>query len=396
MASLKKHLTLSTIAPFTAVALASLMVVGCTKTAIKPEKHEPTKLVKLAHAQNVLQPIFHVDVGGEVKKDPLNLQIAYAADNVFIASRKGELMAFDATSGKRLWLVKVGDEIMGGVAYDQATHTLVVTTRQGLVQAFNATNGERLWQKQLSGTVLTPAIFADNRVLLSANDGVLYGLSLQTGQSIWQFGTQVPAISIRGTAKPVLLNANTALFATADGRIHAINAQTGIPEWSRRVGVAVGTSEVERMRDVDGSPVIDKNQLFAISYSGQMVAINLATGDLMFVKEASSLRSLTVTDNAVIATTLDGKVLAFDRQQGDLLWENDELLYRRLTNPVAFDDNLAVGDLDGVVHVLDARTGHIVSRVQTKGALISLHKNNGKLMTQSISGHVTIWQILRP
>jgi len=261
--------------------------------------------------------------------------------------------------------------------------------------AFDSTTGAKRWQQQLSGTVLTSALITNNRVILSANDGFLHGLSLQTGQPVWQFATQVPAISVRGSAAPTLLDNKTALLATADGRLHAVTTDSGLPQWSRRVGVGTGSSEVERMSDVDGTPIVDKNQLFAVSYSGQLLGIDLASRQVMFVKEMASLKSLAVNNQQVIATSLDGKVAAYDRNTGEMLWESEELAYRHLTNPVMIGNYIAVGDLDGVVHLFDPASGKIVSRVETKGALSSLQVQGSRLMTQSTSGQVAIWQLAR-
>jgi outer membrane protein assembly factor BamB len=149
------------------------------------------------------------------------------------------------------------------------------------------------------------------------------------------------------------------------------------------------------MSDVDGTPIVDKNQLFAVSYSGQLLGIDLATRQVMFVNEFASLKSLAVNNQQVIATGLDGKVAAYDRNSGAVLWESEELAYRHLTNPVMIGNYIAVGDLDGVVHLFDPASGKIVSRVQTKGALSSLQVQGSRLMTQSTSGQVAIWQLAR-
>ena len=71
------------------------------------------------------------------------------------------------------------------------------------------------------------------------------------------------------------------------------------------------------------------------------------------------------------------------------------MAYRDLTNPVMIGNYIAVGDLDGVVHLFDPASGKIVSRVQTKGALSSLQVQGSRLMTQSTSGQVAIWQLAR-
>lgn len=391
-----KAKTLKTTAMHVAVlAVMSTAVIGCNR-GIKPVVNEPVKLVQIAQPISVLQPVFSTDVGNKKasKKDPLDLQVGYANGQIVTASRGGDLTGFNS-AGERVWSVQAGDQITGGVALDALSQTAIVSTRNGQIMAFDSTTGAKRWQQQLSGTVLTSALITNNRVILSANDGFLHGLSLQTGQPVWQFATQVPAISVRGSAAPTLLDNKTALLATADGRLHAVTTDSGLPQWSRRVGVGTGSSEVERMSDVDGTPIVDKNQLFAVSYSGQLLGIDLASRQVMFVKEMASLKSLAVNNQQVIATSLDGKVAAYDRNTGEMLWESEELAYRHLTNPVMIGNYIAVGDLDGVVHLFDPASGKIVSRVETKGALSSLQVQGSRLMTQSTSGQVAIWQLAR-
>lgn len=391
-----KAKTLKTTAMHVAVlAVMSTAVIGCNR-GIKPVVNEPVKLVQIAQPISVLQPVFSTDVGNKKasKKDPLDLQVGYANGQIVTASRGGDLTGFNS-AGERVWSVQVGDQITGGVALDALSQTAIVSTRDGQIMAFDSMTGAKRWQQQLSGTVLTSALITNNRVILSANDGFLHGLSLQTGQPVWQFATQVPAISVRGSAAPTLLDSKTALLATADGRLHAVTTDSGLPQWSRRVGVGTGSSEVERMSDVDGTPIVDKNQLFAVSYSGQLLGIDLASRQVMFVKDMASLKSLAVNNQQVIATSLDGKVAAYDRNTGEMLWESEELAYRHLTNPVMIGNYIAVGDLDGVVHLFDPASGKIVSRVETKGALSSLQVQGSRLMTQSTSGQVAIWQLAR-
>ncbi|MEC5210420.1 outer membrane protein assembly factor BamB [Psychrobacter sp. PL15] len=377
------------------LALMTTAVVGCNR-GIKPVVNDPVKLVQIAQPVSVLQPVFSVDVGNKKasKKDPLSLQVGYNTTQIVIASRGGDLTGFDK-AGQPLWSLNVGDQITGGVALDSLSQTAIVSTRSGQVLAFDSATGAKRWQQQLSGSVLTPALISNNRVILSANNGFLHGLSLQNGQSIWQFATQTPAISIRGAAEPTLLDDRTALLATADGRLHAITTDSGLPQWSRRIGVGAGSSEVERMSDVDGMPTVDNNQLFAISYSGQLLGIDLASRQVMFLNELASLKALAVNSTQVIATSLEGKVVAYDRNNGQVSWESEALAYRDLTNPVMIGNYIAIGDLDGVVHLFDPVAGNIVSRVQTKGPLTNLQVQGSRLITQSTSGQVAIWQLAR-
>src|SRR5690606_34851132 len=147
---------------------------------IKPVVNDPVKLVQIAQPISVLQPVFSTDVGSKKasSKDPLDLQVGYANSQIVTASRGGDLAGFDS-AGQRVWSVNVGDQITGGVAFDALRQTAIISTRGGLVMAFASATGAKRWQTQLSGSVITPPLISHHRLVLSANDGFLHGLSLQ-------------------------------------------------------------------------------------------------------------------------------------------------------------------------------------------------------------------------
>lgn len=370
------------------------LVAACGKT-IKPEKHEPTKLVQLEQSITVVEPVFQASLKSRSKLADVNrLEVGFKGRQVIAASSSGLVEAFDL-NGEALWKTDLEEDIVGGVAFDSTTQTAIVSTKSARIVALDASNGSIRWENKISGTVLSPALIQGNRVVLSANDGVMHGLSLQTGESIWQFATQTPSISVRGSAKPTLLNNQTAIVGGADGRLHAVDIETGIPQWNRRVGIPSGASEIQRMTDIDGTPIVDQGQLLAVSYSGQLLAADLASGQVSFLQEAASKNSLAVTNNLVISTTLDGVVKAFNRQTGQLVWENENLAYRKLSNPEVVGGYIAIGDLEGIVHFLSPEDGRIVSRTKTKGPINKLTSESGYLLTQTIDGQVSVWRQVR-
>lgn len=377
----------------TVLCTSIALVAACGKT-IKPEKHEPTKLVKLEQAVTVVDPVFQTSLSNKSKLADVNrFEVGFNGRQLIAASSSGQVESF-GLDGKALWKVDLKDDIVGGVAFDSTTLTAVVTTKSARVVALDASNGSVKWDTKISGTVLSPSLIHGNRVVLSANDGVMHGLSLQTGDSIWQFATQTPSISVRGSAKPTLLDNQTVILGGADGRLHAIDIESGIPRWNRRVGIPSGASEIQRMTDIDGTPTIDRGQLLAVSYSGQLIAADLNSGQVSFLQEAASKNSLAVTDSLVISTTLDGIVKAFSRQTGEPVWESEALAYRKLSNPQVIGGYIAIGDLDGVVHFLSPQDGRIVSRTKTKGPINKLTSESGYLLTQTKSGQVNVWRLV--
>lgn len=373
-----------------AIALAS----GCGKT-IKPEVNKPTKLMQLEQSLNIVAPVVSTSVNGSSKlADVDRFEVGFNGQQIVAASGSGNIDSYNL-SGNKLWSVNIDEDIVGGVSFDDASNTAIVSTKSARVIAINTTDGKIKWQAKLDGTVLAPALIHNNRVILSGNDGIMHGLSLQNGNSIWQFSTQTPSISVRGSAKPALLDARTAVLASADGRLHAVDIETGIPKWSRRVGIPSGASEIQRMTDIDGTPTVQDGQLFAVTYSGQLIGFDLNSGQVLFLQDTASKNSLAVGGNAVVSTTLDGMVQSHNRQTGQLIWKTDALVYRQLSNPVFIGNYIAVGDLEGVVHFLSPEDGRIVSRVSTKGAINQLQAESGYLLTQTKSGQVNVWRLVR-
>ncbi len=373
-------------------------LVGCSSIAHithKDNRNKPTELNAVINEVDVLQPVLDVDIGGAsvAKKDPLKLRPVFDGEKIYSASRSGEVNAM-LLNAVRIWLTDVKDEITGGVAFDGVTQTVIVSTNDGKIVALNGKDGSVKWTEQLPATVLSPAVISADyqRVMLSANNGVFYGLDLSSGHLVWQFASSVPKMSVRGTAKPKLLDIETVSFSGADGRMYALNIDTGKPIWSHRIAQAKGTSEVDRMMDLDGSAVINNGHLYSTSYTGQLVSIDLKHHKSVYFDKVASLHEPVVTDKFVIVSDLEGNVIAYDKNTGKKVWKNSELQFRKLTNPVELNNYIAIGDYKGVVHLLDKNTGEIISRVNTEGALNYLQVIGNKLITQSATGHIAIWQ----
>ncbi|OAV13397.1 outer membrane protein assembly factor BamB [Moraxella catarrhalis] len=381
------------------VAALAVTIAGCGTKAIKPTERKPAKLVNIQTPVAVLTQVSstRLDQGrsgfsrrnANLRKDVIDLQIAPLADGMIAASRSGIVSGYMGES--IAWQYNAEDVITGGVGIDDQGSVAVIGTRSGKMIALDARTGAPRWTVELASSSLAPALISGDKVIVITNSGTIFGLDINSGATVWQYATQVPNTSVRGMAKPLALDARTVLIGGADGRIHALDTMTGAPVWTRRVGLAMGSGEIDQLRDVDGTPTVVDHYLYAASYSGQLAGFDMTTGRTMFVSELSSTKKLTTLADAVIGSSTDGDVVAFNRMTGEKLWENHDLKYRGLTNPVTIGTYIAVGDADGVIHILNHQ-GQIVSRVNTKGALTNLTVINHRLYAQSADGVVTVWQ----
>lgn len=393
--------------PFRTLAIvlaisSTLGLTACQKSSKPVPMNPPAPLVNIAQPQNVVSPLFEQNFSKADKSQKNSKKqgifqtnsgflVANDTQGYVSASPDGIVIATD-THGKRLWQVQLKQTLNAGVALNLDGSIAIISDNNANMIALDRHTGKQLWQKQLPSQVLAPPIIHNNRIIALSNSGVVNGIALQSGEIIWQFSTQNPNLSVRGTASPILLDNETALVSTADGRIHAVNVQTGVPLWSRRISNAQGASEIDRLADIDATPIFDSQMLYIISYSGQLVAIDMASRQISFVKDLASLKSIAVDTQQIYTTTLSGDVIAMDKFTGHENWQSKDLSYRGLSNPVVSSNHVFVGDGLGYLHVFDKQTGQLIDRKQTSHDIHALQFNNQRLTVQSATGNFSVWQ----
>lgn len=365
-----------------------LLVMGCS-SSLKPVEHKPAKLPELNQQTQSLSRVWQDSIGGAIKTDPLRLQLALLDGVTLAASREGEVEAWSAT-GQRLWQRDLEQPISSGVV--AAGDLALVTTRSGQVLALDPKTGVTRWTAQTTASVLSPALISADRVVLTANDGSVTGLEQATGKQVWSFSIPVPSLSVRGAAAPVLFDQSTVIVAGATGRIYGLDLRTGIPRWERRVAVSAGRTDVQRLIDIDGDPLVSGRQLYVVSYQGQIVAVDLDSQRVRWDADSSSLRGLTTGLGSLYVATVDGHLQAYDEKDGQLLWEVKDLAHRQLSNPVVLGRYLVVGDYDGYLHIIEQTEGKIVGRVRTSGAIRQLNVIDDQLLVNSATGALSIWR----
>ncbi|OIU86489.1 outer membrane protein assembly factor BamB [Acinetobacter sp. AR2-3] len=371
-----------------ALTVLTLALAGCAGKTNKVPEVKPNPLPKLTQAKTLV-PVFSTSVASTDAADPLRLRLD--ADNgvVFAIDSKGEVSAFKGK--QRLWQKKVSkDNLSSGV--EAAEGLVVVGNQKGQLFALDQQTGEQKWTAQLTGALLAPSLIHAGRVISVSNDGTVYAHEIATGAQVWTYNLPNVQFSLRGMAAPVALDARNVLIASSNAYIYALDALSGVPKLQRRVAVSDGRSDIQRLVDIDGEPVVAGQFVVTTSYQGQVTVLDLASQQVVWSEDASSIQRPEVVGNGVFVAQTDGKIKAFEITSGQPLWENDQLLNRKLSNPVMLGTDLVVGDLDGVLHLIDPRTGQITGRSKTSGEVRSLRVIDNQLYVSTRKGALSIWQ----
>ncbi len=326
-------------------------------------------------------------------KDFYRMRPVISGATIYAAASDGEVAAFDRNSGKTLWEADVETPLSGGVGvYEDA---LFLGSSDGFVLKLDAKSGARLWATPLRGEILAPPQSNGKVVVAQTYDGKLQGLDFSTGSMLWTYDSNIPVLTVRGTSTPIVHN-DRVYAGFANGRVLALNAQTGAVVWEVRVAISQGRSEIERLVDIDGTMELAGNELYAASYQGNLVAIDVENGRKLWQQKVSSYSGVSQGFGNVYVADEDGTLSAYLRNGEGVRWTQPALAYRELSRPTPVGSYVAVADFEGYVHVLSQVDGEIVGRVRadddgvradmlSDGNVLYVFGNSGELIAYEIT-----------
>ena len=339
-----------------------------------------------------IKELWSVGVGDGQGDGFYRLQPAISGEVIYAASADGEVVAVDRKRGKTLWEVDLDISLSGGVGV--YNDVLLLGSSEGLVLKLDANTGEQLWTTMLTGEILSPPQANGKVVVAQTYNGKLQGLDFATGQLLWTYNSKVPVLTLRGTSVPIMEN-NRVYAGFASGRVLAFDAQTGSIVWDGRVAIPQGRSEIERIVDVDGTMELAGNELYAVSYQGSVVAIDIESGRKIWQQKASSFSGVSLGFGNVYAADEDGTLNAFMRNGEGVRWSQGALAYRQLSRPTPIGSYVAVGDFEGYLHVLSQVDGDFVGRVRvdSDGVRADMLSEDGILYVFANDGELVAYEI---
>lgn len=315
-----------------------------------------------------VEELWQEKVGVGADEHYLKLVSAVAYGRVYAADRKGLLVARDAVTGDRVWEVESQYSFSAGPGVGR--RVVVMGTSAAEVIAFNIENGEKRWVTPVSSEVLSVPVLAEGMVVVRTTDGKVMGLREETGAVVWTFERNVPALSIRGTGTPIVVD-NNVVSGYASGKLEALRINDGKSVWEATVAVPTGRSEVERLVDLDADPVASRGVVFVASYQGGSAAVSQIDGDVIWRNESvSSYSGMTADWRYLYVSDTQSHVWQLDQRSGGSLWKQQELQNRKLTAPAAYENYVVVADFEGYVHWLSSSDGRQLGRIRVTDAAI--------------------------
>lgn len=313
---------------------------------------------------------------------------------VFVLDASNHVYAFNATTGARLWKRSVAPEgeqslwselsfglfgsdsridptkgYGGGLGSDDGR--IFVSTGFGDVFALDPASGKVLWHTHIGIPFVNAPVANGGRVFVSSVDNHLHVLNARNGQPLWEHEGISEHASILKTTSVAVANEYVIVPYTS-GELFAIRVTNGHVAWSDTLTKLHSITALGELDDIAGEPVVDRNMVFAISHSGVMAAINLATGERVWTKDIAGINTPWVAGEVVYVMTTKNQLLCLERKTGKVKWirtfpswEDPENREGAIVwaGPVLVSNRLIVTSSNGYAESVSPYTGAILGRI---------------------------------
>lgn len=266
--------------------LSVTLLSGCS---LFNSEEDVVKMSPLPTVENQFTPStsWSTSVGDGIGDFYSNLHPAFADGVVYAADRKGTVKALHAEDGKEVWSVNLAEKdgwfsrapaLLSGGLTVSGGHVYVGTEKAQLF-ALNTSDGTVAWQSRVAGEAISRPVVSDGMVLVHTSNGQLQALNETDGAVKWTVNLDMPALSLRGESAPATAY-GAAIVGGDNGRVSAVLMQQGQMIWQQRISTATGPTEIDRLNDVDTTPVIVNGVVYTLAYNGNLTALDLRSGRL--------------------------------------------------------------------------------------------------------------------
>jgi outer membrane protein assembly factor BamB len=236
--------------------------------------------------------------------------------------------------------------------------TIFTVDHKGYVLALNRENGKKLWDKKL-GESISGGISSEHGMLLVAGtNGEIIALSNSDGQLLWRKQLQGEILSAPRT------NGQVVATQTMNGRIYAVDAKTGNDLWFYENSPPVLT-----LRGTP-SPIVTDNAIYAGFSNGRLMAFDPDNGSILWEQrialpqgrsELSRMVDIHATpilqDGILYVSSYQGKISAVARGTGGGIWSQDSSSSESIS---LYAGTLYASQTDGKVVAYSAATGEVL------------------------------------
>lgn len=303
-------------------------------------------------------------------------QPVVADGQVFVLDAASHVAAFQAADGRQLWRIDLTPEeedsgaLGGGLAYSDGV--LYATSAYGQVFALSPANGETIWVQTVGIPFRVAPAVAEGRVFAISYDNQLSALAASDGRILWTHTGIAEDAGLVGGAVPAV-DGGIVVAPYSSGELFGLRVENGRAVWQDQLVRIQRVAPLAALSEIRGSPVIDRNMVYAVGHSGRMAAIDHRSGDRVWERDLEGAETPWVAGDFLYMVTTQSEVICLSRRDGRIRWvsqlpryedEEDQSGPLHWTGPVLGGDRLILLSSHGRAVSLSPYTGEVLGELR--------------------------------
>jgi len=279
---------------------------------------------------------------------------ALAGDRLVIGSRGASVVGVRLADGHIDWATPVSGGVDGPARFDAKRGQVYVGADDGSFYAMDPANGHVRWIYRAKGAIEREPEVGPDAVYVATGADRVIALDALSGKWRWQYERETPdGFTIHGYGAP-RLQGSQLLVGFADGNLVSLQTASGDITWARSLA-----SVSDQFVDVDSTPILDKDVVYAASYSGGIYGLDVKDGAVRWRLATEGAGQLSLIDGRLFfAAPRDG--LHSISTDGQILWRQGLADAGDLSAPMALGHYLVFSGSRGGLFIVDATNGDLL------------------------------------
>lgn len=277
---------------------------------------------------------------------------------------KGSIMKFDKNLKliwKKNYYTKREKKLMPSLNFGLKNKTLIITDNLSNYYAINYLNGELIWKFKHLSSFHSQIKVLDNNFYTIDFANYVRSFSIKDGKPMWSYESEDTLI--KSTKRfSFVIDKQKLIFLNSVGDINAINIKNGNLLW--QTPTRNNSIKEDAFSTVYSDIIYDKNIVYFSNNRNEFFAINAQNGSLRWKQYVNSILKSTVLKDLILSISEEGYFIIIDKKNGNIIratniFKNKPSISKKnkLTGFVVTSDKVYISLSSGKIVVVNINNG---------------------------------------